>query len=298
MAVRCAMQLFLKKPILSPEKGSDMQDEKNEKETMDSIDPDLYKKNQNRYSRYDQDDANGSSSGMGSVDTNEGKGAFDAFERDFAPIEVKSTRHIELKKQEEARKEAIEDAHTAANEVFDWLESVLTAVVAIVLIFTFAIRINTVDGESMLPTLTEGQKLVVTDLFYTPAYNDIVIVQAANLDGGKPIVKRIVGLPGDTMKIDFESGTVYRNGSPLPIEVKDGLIYEDGHTINTLTTLNQDMISLVDYVVPDGCYFVLGDNRNNSKDSRLLSVIGFIDKNYIAGRAVFSVFPFDTFGLM
>lgn len=214
----------------------------------------------------------------------------------FVPIEVKSTQHIERQKQEEQKKENVVSAHQAANEIFDWLESILMAVIAIVLIFTFILRVNTVDGESMLPTLIGGQKLVVTDLFYTPNYNDIVIIQAANLDGGIPIVKRIIGLPGDRINIDFENGVVYRNGQPLAIEIKDGLIYEDGHTIYTYTTRNLEMVSGQDYYVPEDYYFVLGDNRNNSKDSRLFSEIGFVNKNYIAGHAIFSIFPFDTFG--
>ena len=214
----------------------------------------------------------------------------------YTPIEVKSTQHIERQKQEEQKKENVISAHQAAREAFDWLESILMAVISIVLIFTFALRVNTVDGESMLPTLIEGQKLIVTDLFYTPDYNDIVIIQAARLDGGIPIVKRIIGLPGDRINIDFENGVVYRNGEPLRIEIKDGLIYEDGHTIETYTTRNLEMLSGQDYYVPENYYFVLGDNRNNSKDSRLFSAIGFVNKNYIAGHAIFSIFPFDTFG--
>ena len=214
----------------------------------------------------------------------------------YAAIEVKSTQHIERQKQEEQKKENVLSAHQAANEIFDWLESILMAVIAIVLIFTFILRVNTVEGNSMDPTLQGGQKLIVTDLFYTPNYNDIVIIQAAKLDGGIPIVKRILGLPGDTINIDFENGVVYRNGQYLHIEIKDGLIYEDGHTIETYTTRNLEMMSGQDYIVPEDSYFVLGDNRNNSKDSRLFSEIGFIPRNYIAGRAVFSIFPFDTFG--
>lgn len=239
-------------------------------DTMDAVDPEEYKKFLNSKT--------------------------DTFDEDMTPIEVKSTRHLELQQREEEKKENKETAHSAANEVFDWMESILTAIVAIVLIFTFIIRINTVEGTSMDPTLVEGQKLLVTDLFYTPDYNDIVIVQAANLDGGKPIVKRVIGLPGDTVRIDFEAGIVYRNGEALLTEVIDNQIYEDGHKIKTYTTLRQDMQSNQDYVVPEDSYFVMGDNRNNSKDSRLFSVIGFIDKNYIAGRAIFSIFPFDTFG--
>ncbi|MCH5199793.1 MAG: signal peptidase I [Oscillospiraceae bacterium] len=200
-------------------------------------------------------------------------------------------------KQEEQKKENVLSAKQAANEVFDWLESILTAIIAIVLIFTFVLRVNTVSGTSMDPTLQDGQKLIVTDLFYTPNYNDIVIIQAANLDGGIPIVKRIIGLPGDRINIDFDNGVVYRNGEPLAIEIgEDEAKYEDGHTIADYTYRPLEMVSGQDYYVPEGHYFVLGDNRNNSKDSRLLSEIGFVNGNYIAGHAIFSIFPFDTFG--
>lgn len=228
----------------------------------------------------------------------EGGADKDKFEEDISPIEVKSTRHLEMQQKAIEKKETVENVHTAANEIFDWMESILMAIIAIVLVFTFIVRINTVDGESMLPSLVDGQKLLVTDLLYTPDYNDIVIVQAARLDGGKPIVKRIIGLPGDTIKIDFLSGIVYRNGTALEIETVNGILYEDGHAINTLTNLPQDMANGKEYTVPQGQYFVMGDNRNNSKDSRLLSVIGFVDENYIAGHAIFSIFPFDSFGFL
>ena len=251
-----------------------MWDDKDDKDygTMDSIDVDEFRK------------------------MLEGGPSDEDFFEDFTPIEVKSTQHIERQKQEEQKQENVLSAHQAANEVFDWLESILIAVIAIVLIFTFILRVNTVSGESMEPTLTNGQKLIVTDLFYTPNYNDIVIIQAAKLDGGIPIVKRIIGLPGDKIMIDFEKGEVYRNGEVLNIEHKDGLIYEDGHTINSLTTKGLEMVSWQEIEVPENSYFVLGDNRNNSTDSRNLSEVGFINKNYIAGRAIFSIFPFSTFG--
>lgn len=216
------------------------------------------------------------------------------------PIEVKSTRHLQIQQEqidrEKAKQDAVKNAHTAVNEVFDWFESLIMAVVFIVMLFTFIVRVNTVEGTSMNPTLKEGQKLVVTDLFYKPSYNDIVIIQAAKLDGGKPIVKRIIGLPGDKIKIDFEAGLVYRNGEQLEVETKDGFLYEDGHKINSYTNRNIEMISGQEYTVPKDCYFVLGDNRNASKDSRAFSSIGYVDIDYIAGRAIFSLFPFDTIG--
>ncbi len=261
--------------------GSVYDDEKTD-QSMEAVDPEEYKKMlEQPKPAYDNSDN---------------------LEEMAAPIEVKSNMHIliqqEQQEKQQAKKDMADNAKTAAKEVFDWFESLLMAVVVIVLIFTFIIRVNTVDGTSMVPTLKSGQKLVVTDLFYTPAYNDIVIIQAARLDGGKPIVKRVIGLPGDTVRIDFEKGLVYRNGQQLEITQSGGYIYEDGHKINSPTNRNLEMISNKDYVVPENSYFVLGDNRNGSKDSRLFSSIGFIEKEYIAGRAVFSLFPLDTFGVM
>ena len=219
---------------------------------------------------------------------------------DLAPIEMKSNAHIERAIEQEKRQEIVRVAGSAAKEVFDWLESILIGILAIVVIFTFFVRVNTVSGRSMLPTLVSGQKLIVSDLFYTPAYNDIVIIQASELpdengEKGKPIVKRIIGMPGDKIYIDFVNGIVYRNDVALEITVneEDGLLYEDGHKINTLTKDPEDMTGEV--IVPEDCYFVMGDNRNSSTDSRNLYV-GCVHKNYIAGKVLFSIFPFDKFG--
>lgn len=194
-----------------------------------------------------------------------------------------------------------EGASLFMNEAFDWLESIVMAIVAIIVIFTFFVRVNTVSGTSMVPTLKDGEKLLVSDMFYTPAHNDIVIIQAKDLvndngEPGKPIVKRIIGIPGDIIHIDFAAGVVYRNGEALELsEDETGLLTEDGHYINTPTTLSWDMDG--DVEVPEGCYFVLGDNRNGSKDSRDKDV-GIIERNYIVGKAFFSIFPFDAFGFL
>lgn len=248
--------------------------EKDREDTMEAIDPDEYKKFLEG--------------------ANEEEESFEMLK----PIEVKSTRHIELQKEQEKKEEVKKDVHSAVKEVFDWVETLIMAMIFIIVLFTFIIRVNTVDGDSMNPTLQDGQKLLVTDLFYTPDYNDIVIVQAAKLDGGKPIIKRIIGLPGDKISIDFTKGIVYRNGEALQIETNNGVLYEDGHKINDYTTKNLEMVSGQEETVPENCYFVLGDNRNRSTDSRALSTVGFVDKNYIAGRAVFSIFPFNVFGFI
>ena len=94
--------------------------------------------------------------------------------------------------------------------------------VPIIIIFALFARVITVDGESMVPTLQDQQRLIVSDMFYTPQYDDIVILYADKLVNessggyGKPIVKRVIGLPGDKIRIDFVKGVVYRNGEQLP----------------------------------------------------------------------------------
>lgn len=184
------------------------------------------------------------------------------------------------------------------SETFDWVESIIIAVIAIILIFTFLVRVTSVDGSSMYPTLVDQERLLVTDLFYSPSYNDIVILQANGLvndkgEYGKPIVKRVIGLPGDKINIDFSNGIVYRNGEALETEVIDGLIYEDGHTINEYTYNSIDFAGEV--TVPAGCIFVMGDNRNRSTDSRS-RLVGMVDENYIIGKAFLRITPFSKFG--
>ncbi|MCH5323889.1 MAG: signal peptidase I [Eubacterium sp.] len=175
-------------------------------------------------------------------------------------------------------------------ELFDWLSSIFSAILCFIIIFTIAARLITVDGDSMKPTLENTERLVVSDMFYQPAYGDIVIIYADKLvditNGkmGKPIVKRVIGLPGDVIRIDFERGIVYRNGTELKEDY-----------IKAPTMLAQDFPNNTDVVIEEGKVFVMGDNRNESKDSRSNDV-GQVDIRYIMGKAYFRVWPFSRFG--
>lgn len=185
----------------------------------------------------------------------------------------------------------------AAAEALDWFDTVVTSIVAIIVIFTLFTRLSTVDGGSMNPTLQDKERLLITDFCYTPEHNDIVVMWTNNLynemtnEWGKAIVKRVIGLPGDTIKIDIAEGAVYRNGEKLDTEVVDGVIYEDGHPIMDYTTVSYDM----EVTVPEGYVFVMGDNRTNSVDSRDAR-IAFVDMNYIIGKAYLRVVPLERFG--
>lgn len=175
-------------------------------------------------------------------------------------------------------------------EFYDWITFIFSCVLCFVILFTLLVGVITVDGDSMLPTLQNKNMLLVTDVGYTPQYEDIVIVYAPNLyskqtnEYGKTIVKRVIGLPGDKIRIDFGKGIVYRNGEAL-----------DEPYTNTLTTVQQNFPNNKEVIVPENRIFVLGDNRNSSKDSRSYD-IGMIDVRYVIGKSLFRVWPFDKLG--
>ena len=177
-------------------------------------------------------------------------------------------------------------------DMFDWMCSIFSAILCFIIIFALFARVITVDGESMVPTLQDQQRLIVSDMFYTPQYDDIVILYADKLYNetaqtfGKPIVKRVIGLPGDKIKIDFMNGIVYRNGEALP----------DEYT-NTPTNLPENFPFNQEVTVEEGKVFVLGDNRNASKDSRS-SDVGQVDMRYIMGKAYLRIWPLNALGIL
>lgn len=211
--------------------------------------------------------------------------------------EYKESASADVTEASEDNTDKIPAKKRAAAEILDWFDTVVTSIVAIIVIFALVTRLSTVDGGSMKPTLYDQERLMITDFCYEPAYNDIVVLWTDNLfneltgEMGEAIVKRVVGLPGDTIRVDTEEGAVYRNGERLETEEIDGIIYEDGHMIQDYTTEPYSM----EVTVPDGHIFVMGDNRNNSVDSRD-GRVGLVDMNYIIGKAYLRVAPLERFG--
>ena len=167
------------------------------------------------------------------------------------------------------------------DEVFDWILEIVTAVVVLLLVFTFAFRTVDVYGTSMLPTLHHGEKLLLNRFLYTPEYGDIVVITKP-CDGDEPLIKRIIATENQEVDIDFEKGIVYVDG----VALQESYIYAP-------TTRSFDVT--FPCVVPEGHVFVLGDNRNNSKDSRDSSV-GMVDERYILGEVIFRITPFEKMG--
>lgn len=176
-----------------------------------------------------------------------------------------------------------EQTFSLKREVFEWLETIAFSLVAVVLIFTFVFRIVGVDGDSMMNTLQDKDRLIITHLFYQPKRGDIVIITQPN-SVNKPLVKRIVALEGQTVDIDTDRGLVY----------VDGEVIDEPYILEPTTYMPPSSVGFP-YTVPEGKVFVMGDNRNNSLDSRSTGV-GPIDERYILGKAVFRIYPFDSIG--
>lgn len=172
--------------------------------------------------------------------------------------------------------------------IFDLGGSIVSAIVIIFILFTFVFRPASVVGESMLPTLQNGDWLITMPQSEYE-YGDIVVFtpdeNMVNHEGepqnGEPYIKRVIATEGQTVDINFVSGQVMVNG----VTLDEKYIYE--------TTRDSSDVSFP-VTVPEGKVFVLGDNRNNSRDSRT-SGVGFVDKKTILGKAVFRVLPLGSF---
>lgn len=165
--------------------------------------------------------------------------------------------------------------------VLEWFDALLFALTLVLVVLLFVVRTVNVDGGSMLPTLEDGQQLIARSIAYRPARGDIVVVDGYT-NYGVPLVKRVIGVGGDTVDIDFTSGVVTVNGERL-----------NEPYITAPTTRSFDVAFPV--TVPEGRLFLLGDNRPDSKDSRDTE-IGFIDERDILGEVIFRLLPVNKIG--
>lgn len=189
-----------------------------------------------------------------------------------------------LDSQQEPQEE--KTVEKSSDDLFYWLNALTTALVVLVLVFTFFGRLTRVDGHSMDNTLQHNQLLLVWSLGYTPQQGDIVVVNKTTVQhlGGSAIVKRVIAVGGQTVDIDYATSSVYVDGELLDEPyIKEPMIDRLGAQGSTHIE------------VPEGSIFVMGDNRNDSDDSRD-NLIGPIDEDYVLGKAFFSIFPFSKFG--
>lgn len=161
--------------------------------------------------------------------------------------------------------------------VYDWLDSLIYAILLILLIFAFFFRVVGVNGDSMNPTLQSGDWLTVSAITNEVKTGDIVVITQPN-SLNEPLIKRVIAKGGDTVNIDFIEGTVTVNGK---------ILYEP--YIAEKTEISGDYVYPLE--IPEGYIFVMGDNRNDSLDSRFRT-IGLIDERYVLGVAETRIYPF------
>ena len=169
----------------------------------------------------------------------------------------------------------------ALRETYDWVQSLTSALIFCVIVFVFLVRLVYVNGNSMYPTLNNNDLMLVSRVFYTPRTGDIVGFKKDAYDANKALVKRVIATEGQVININFEIGAVYVDGE----EIKEDYIRE-------LTYNKLDFIG--PQTVPEGCVFVMGDNRNESTDSRN-TLIGMVDSRLIIGKVLYVSYPLNAF---
>ena len=168
--------------------------------------------------------------------------------------------------------------------LYEWVQALVTVVLCAVVVFAFAARLVLVSGPSMRETLQDQDCLVVLNPLLCGSFDagDIVIIQRETFRDGEPIVKRIIATEGQTVDIDFDAGVVYVDGAALEEDyIRQPTYLEEGLEFPC--------------TVPEGCVFVMGDNRNDSDDSRDPD-LGPVDTREIMGQAVFLLYPGMTAG--
>jgi len=182
-----------------------------------------------------------------------------------------------------------------ARYIIDGMDVAVFALAVVMILLTSVVRYSPVIGSSMEPTLEEDHVLLISGFFYTPRRNDIVVIQLPN-NLELPLVKRVIAIGGDNIRIDFTSWHIYVNDELLD---ETGLINEAPRILGHRMTSGELELrnGVYESIIPHGHIFVLGDNRNNSSDSRN-SIIGYVDNRYVVGRAIFRILPFRNFGTL
>lgn len=200
---------------------------------------------------------------------------------DYERFEMEEAAKTVNKSTKPAKKKNDSVPETEYSDVYEWMQSLVSALLVCVLVFAFLFRIIGIIGDSMKPTFHNNDSVVISKLFYEPKQGDVVVLRKLSFQE-EPIIKRIIAVEGQTVDIDFENGIVYVDDQPLT----EPYIAEP-----TLTPIDFDG----KITVPENCVFVMGDNRNNSTDSRS-SFIGCVDTRYIMGKVLLRLLPIDQFG--
>ena len=185
------------------------------------------------------------------------------------------------------------------DSVFEFVELLLLTLAAVFIVTTFIFRHSVVDGDSMMNTLQHEDVLIISGLFYTPEQYDIVVIEDHSTGYTHPLVKRVIAVGGDKVRVTERS--IWVNDESLD----ESYVFIDtfGYTYNVYPsealfdnpTLVYEEGVYYEFEVPEGEIFVLGDHRNNSADSRKF---GTVSADAVLGKVLFRVYPFSEFGLV
>ncbi|GAJ97332.1 signal peptidase I [Geomicrobium sp. JCM 19055] len=167
-------------------------------------------------------------------------------------------------------------------ELWSWIKTFIIVIVILFVVRTFLLGNYLVNGSSMMPTVEHGDRMVINKMAYTFSEPDRFDVIVFHYDEHNDHVKRVIGLPGD--EVEYADDTLYINEQPI----------DEPFTDDTTEDFTFDMIG-EGQVIPEGEYFVVGDNRNNSIDSR---ASGFVSEDEIVGKASLRYWPLNRFGTL
>lgn len=186
--------------------------------------------------------------------------------------------------------------HLLVQTLFEYVELIVITVSILLFVSLFLFRHTVVDGTSMVPTLQHREHLIITDLFYEPRVNDVIVFESAEQTGlSTPLIKRVIATAGQTVRID-ERGVLVDGqlieSDPRYLEKNDEL-YAQMYIVSVMQPRVDEDGPYYLYEVGEEEVFVMGDNRFNSMDSR---VFGAVSTDCILGRAVLRILPLSAFG--
>lgn len=171
------------------------------------------------------------------------------------------------------------------DSLFDFVELFVFTLIAVMLVTSFVFKHSIVSGSSMENTLDNGDHLIITDFFYTPERGDIIVCDYRENTIKYPVVKRVIGVPGDIVEVKVINSQY--------------LVFVNGRRLDepyVKIDLSGEFIAQAPIRIPDGMYFVMGDNRNKSADSRNPISLGLIPEESVLGKVLLRIYPFDKFG--
>ncbi|MBE6798369.1 MAG: signal peptidase I [Ruminococcaceae bacterium] len=193
--------------------------------------------------------------------------------------------------EKENAKPKVKETRSLWKELFEWVDLIVLTGIVMLLIFTFVFRNIEIDGGSMNNTLIHGERVIISNLFYTPKNGDIVVVSSEVYDD-IPIIKRVIATEGQW--IDIRNGLVYVGDSEDDMQLLEE-DYIGGQYTEDIIASNFYGHHTYPLQVPENKLFLLGDNRSVSLDSRT-TVVGLVDERQVLGKALYRVYPLDKMG--